>query len=222
MILAAGAMVIPSARATTIADGQCAGLNCSQTLSTFSGSLGTLLANSSASVSSPGGAAVPWGGIFRTAVFRNSGGLLDFYYQFSNNLASTDTITRLTDSSFGGFTTDVGYRTDLPTELSALTWLNGTRQNPSYADRKTAGTVVGFNFTDPNNSGAVVNPGETTAILVIKTNAFNYTAGITGIIDGTTTNTPSYAPTAAPEPASMAMIGGGLILLASLRKRLVR
>ena len=67
-----------------------------------------------------------------------------------------------------------------------------------------------------------MNPGETTAILVIKTNAFNYTAGITGIIDGTTTNTPSYAPTAAPEPASMAMIGGGLILLASLRKRFVR
>ena len=222
LILATGAMIIPSAQATTISDGQCAGLNCANPLSVFTGSLGTMLAHATANVSAPAGAPVPWTGIFRTAVFRNAGGLMDFYFQFSNNLASSDAIKRLTDSSFGSFTTDVGYRTDLPTELSSQGWILGTRQNPASADRTSLGTVVGFNFQDPNNAGAVVNPGETTAILVVKTNAVNYTLGNSGIIDGSTTNSPNYVPTTAPEPASMAMIGGGLIALATLRRRFAR
>ena len=219
IIAATCAIAIPAAHATVISDGQCSGLNCASSLSNFSGALGTRLASLTAAVSSPAAPAIPWTGTFRTAVFRNVGGTLDFYYQFTNNLSSLDTITRITNSTFAGFTTDVGYRADLPSELSTLGWITGSPQDPSYVNRTNGGTVVGFNFFNPLSASAVINPGETSRILVIRTDAFNYTTGITGIIDGSTTNTMSWAPTAAPEPASLGMMGAGLLALASLRKR---
>ncbi len=65
---------------------------------TFQG--GTLLASLSNMVTS-----ATFTGTARSAVYRNSGGTLDFYYQFTNNGPAD--IGRLTFFNFDGLTTDV-------------------------------------------------------------------------------------------------------------------
>src|ERR1700682_3190046 len=96
----------------------------------FSGLPGTLLATLVAPASS---STATFSITLTSAVFRNAGGTLDFYYQISNSASSTGAIARLTTISFSGFTTDVGFRTDGATLAGSLL-VNGT-QPPHSVDR---------------------------------------------------------------------------------------
>src|SRR5712692_4939344 len=51
-------------------------------------------------------------GTIESAVYRESGGTLDFYYQVSNTSPDGDVIDRETDSNFAGFATSTGFRLD--------------------------------------------------------------------------------------------------------------
>lgn len=166
-------------------------------------------------------------GILRSAVFDPGapGGGLDFYYQVSNDSTSLTSIRRLVNFMFDGFTTDVFYRTDLvagfatPTSISAL-----PPASPTAADRDATGKLVGFDFTDATASdpeSVKVNQGETSFVVVIRTNAPSFTAGNTLVLDGGVVNLATFAPfgSPVPEPASLILLSSAFAFAGGLARR---
>jgi hypothetical protein len=91
---------------------------------------------------------------------------------------------------------------------------------PVTADRNSpGGDVVGFSFSPPD--GAKILPGTTSNVLIISTNATFFTAGNASVIDGGVTTVASFEPASGvPEPASFALIGGGLLALVGIRRKM--
>jgi hypothetical protein len=151
-------------------------------------------------------------GTTREIVLRDTvTGFLDFVYAIHNN--GPDNIVRSTTAAFNNgavFITDVGYD---PT--SAVNLLGDVSSVfPLTVDRSSTGSTVGFNFGLVNFS-----PGMDTFNLVIDTNARYFTSGTLSFIDGGTGTVTGYAPTTAPEPASLALMGTGIVFCARLLRR---
>lgn len=168
---------------------------------------GAVLATAANTITTP-----TWSGIARTAVVDGpeAGVNLDFYYQFVSNTASTDGVGRLTASDFvSGVTTDV-----LQT-ASAFSIFTAGAQASSGGDRDTFG-VVGFQFS-PAASG-VIDPGEASYTLVIRTNANAYVPGYIGAIGGPGGFASGFQPAGpplagnVPEPGTLGLMAAGLML----------
>lgn len=208
---AAAVSLIPGSTVTPIANADAVG-----TLIDFTGLI---------NFSSPGGIVL---GTLAAAVYDDGNGL-DFYYQVFNYqdggaTPGNEPYSRVSNFSFGGFTTDVVYRTDAPDSATTKFTAAGAMSiAPTTADRTAApGNTVGFNFPIP--SPPLSTPGQIPAgfysnVLVIRTNAVHYTFGNTGISDGGTANVTTFAPTIVPEPGSMMLFGTGLVGLARLVRR---
>lgn len=127
-----------------------------------------------------------------------------FVYRITNGSGSANSIERATIDSFAGFTTDVGY-------------VSGTGVHPGDANRGTNGDIIGFDFKPfPGTVGTAIAPGQTTDLLIIRTNSPSFVASTLSLIDGSTGTAPSFAPAAViPEPASLSLLmcaAGGLVM----------
>jgi len=200
----------------------CVGGVCPGTLDVFSNLPGTLLASATDSrwnaYDAQGNAL--YGGVLRSAVYKNAGNTLDFYYQFASSGNSIDSVGRMTMTNFAGFTTNVGYRMDNWDDTTGFSgqFLAAT-QAPVSADRSSSGGTVGFSFY---GRGGAIDPSETSATLVIRTNAYDFTAGSLTTQNGAVYTTNAFAPTTlsgVPEPGTYVLIGAGLIAIAGFRRR---
>ncbi len=136
-----------------------------------------------------------------TAVYQEAGGTLDFYYQITNNPTSTncgtafkpacDPLARETSVSFSGSTTALGFRTDGGALGGFSSFVNGT-VHPVAGDRDAGGDVIGFSFGPPD--AARIQPGQTSNVLVISTNATTFTSGGATVSDGGTFTVAAFAP----------------------------
>ena len=163
-------------------------------------------------------------GTYLTAVYSDpantfGAGDLDFVYQVTNNANSVDSVGRTTAINFTGFMTDVGF-TPLGSSLGAG-FVNGT-VIPISVDRSGSGDSIGFSFTPPIS--AAINPGQTSTVLVIETNATNFTSGFYNLIDGGVTTVAAFEPAAArvPEGSALSMLGiSGIAVLGAMKRKFV-
>ncbi len=156
-------------------------------------------------------------GTLNSAVYLNASGTLDFYYQVANNASSSTAIARESNTNFDSFATQVGYFLN-GASLGTPVFANGTIA-PVTADRNSSGSVIGYSFNPPESAKVV--PGTTSAVLVVSTLATRFVPGNAEVIDGGTQTVASFQPATAPnvpEPASFALIGGGLVALAGIRR----
>jgi PEP-CTERM motif len=141
----------------------------------------------------------------------NPNGLSDLTFVYQVSLSSSppttsdETIERVSMSNFGLFSTDVGYNQ------------TGAQVIPATADRTSNGSTVGFNFL----STGAIDPGETSALLIVNTNATAFKMGGLTVQDTLTANLNGFSPTAVPEPSSVVAALSGLALcgVASWRRR---
>ena len=185
---------------------------------------GTQLASQSTS-----GQALTFAAIFNQAVYRNAAGTLDFYYQVirtgAGSTGADQEIRSFTVSDFGSVTVD-GYASGPdPDGASLFVPVN----NPNLANGTASGSTTTFGRS-PSGSVVTTEFGangltgtENSATYIFRTSATNFNGfGTFGIIDGSTLQGMTYAPTAAvPEPSTWAMmlIGFGAVGFGMRRRR---
>jgi hypothetical protein len=146
-------------------------------------------------------------GTLTTEAIKEAGGTYDFLYQITAASSNTTAIHRVTVTDFTSYATNVQYGTAGP-PFSAV-----TAPVMFSADRSADGSTVGWSFTSASSGG--VGAGLESYVLIIKTNATNYTTGSTFAIDGGIMTFPSFAPSGSmfsvPEPSSLVLGGIGAL-----------
>jgi hypothetical protein len=195
VVLLAFALLLPVAQASVLSGG---GSVAPSPL--FPG--GTLVATTSGTITTPTFSTDFTQWVFADPLNSWCVNCLDFVYQFTNN--GPDVNERYSMSSYGGFQADVG------------TFLFGGLHDPNTVNRSSLfnGAVIGFNY----NPGSEIVPGVTTPWLVIETDAKAYKWGFVSAQDGTAGSARAYVP-AVPEPASLGLLGTGILLAGGAFRR---
>jgi len=201
-------LLISPAHANTLAPG---GSGSPDVFGTLSGL--TLLASSSGPQS---GGGFTWD--LTEAVYYSAGDL-DFMFQVTNTTSSGSAyIENISFQDFTGYSTDVGYTTS-GASLPGDVFVNGTVAPHGGVSRTADGSQVGISFNNLE-----LNSPNVSDVLVIETNATNYDGN--GLMNLTfqisDPSSPAFEPAAAavPEPATIPLLGAGLLLIGALRRRL--
>ena len=176
------------------------------------------------------GQALTFAAIFRSAVYRNTLGTLDFYFQVERTgtgsfaPANDQEIKRFTIANYGGWLVDALVSAADPDGAGAFKAVN----NPTPAGGSTTRVSRGANGQVIETDFQAVGPNgligtENSATYIFRTNATAFAQGTFGVIDGSTLQGITFAPTV-PEPATWAMMiaGFGLVGAASRRSQRVK
>lgn len=169
--------------------------------------------------------ATTYTGSLRSAVYRNTFGTLDFYYQVAvASINPGDEVFNLTASNFLGYTVDAlvdGSDFDGAGFFTAANNpnLQGPPGSTTTASRNGSGSVIRADF----GSNGLEAAGQTSATYIFRTNAVDFNMGGTFTTqDGSVAQRANFQPigAAVPEPASWAMMIGGFGMVGgSLRRR---
>ena len=165
--------------------------------------------------------ATTYTGNLRSAVYRNTLGTLDFYYQVAIATINVgDEVFNLTASSFLGFTVDAlvdttdfdgGGNANIFEAANNPNTGAGPAGSTTTASRNGSGSVVRADF----GLNGLEAAGQTSATYIFRTNATDYDSGGTFTTqDGSTAQRSNFRPIAAvPEPATwgMMLLGFGAI-----------
>ena len=176
---------------------------------------GTLLASQVTS-----GQAFTFAATFNQAVYRNTAGTLDFYFQVLRTGAgviSSQEIRSFTVGDYGAYLVD-GYASGTDPDGAGLFI---AANNPTLANGTPSGSTTTFGRS-PSGSVVTVEFGangltgnQNSATYIFRTNAMTFdNFGTFGVIDGSTLQGLTYQPTGAvPEPATwgLMILGFGMI-----------
>ncbi len=132
--------------------------------------------------------------------------VLSFLYQLENRTISSEAISRMALSGFGGYSTTV-YSTDA---------IGGGFQ-PYSVDRSADGSTLGVNYSSTPGSG--LPPSTFAESFVVYTNATSYGLNVASFSNSAVASVDVYSPAPIPEPEVYAMLGMGLGLLGWARRR---
>ena len=127
-----------------------------------------------------------------------------------------DQIERFTAANFANFSINTERDGSDFDGAGGFTAANNPGTFTSRGTRNASGGVVGSNFVATGNNGLVGTDVSTTYIF--RTNAFAFTQGTFGVLDGSSIQGVTFAPTV-PEPATWAMMIGGFGLLGAAARR---
>lgn len=189
---------------------------------------GTLLASLNPSV-----VAVPanWTNVLRSAVYLNTLGTLDFYYQVAvTAIGAGHEVFNLTAANFAGFTVDALFSAADIDGAGIFTAASNPNLDPSEPAGSTTtasrsgsvGTTVRADF----GANGLEAAGQTSATYIFRTNATNFARGGSFTTqNGAVSSTDSFQPTGAvPEPGTWAMmlLGFGMLGFGLRRRAKVR
>jgi hypothetical protein len=125
---------------------------------------------------------------------------LTFTYVLTNG-AGTHSINRFTVNGFDGFTVDSSFQTPQP----------GSTVAPAYTDREMNGSSIGFSFVSAPIGFGPLGPTQTSATLVLQTNATGYVPNTASVLDGFPATVGTFSPV--PEPSTVLLAGFGLAVV---------
>ena len=169
--------------------------------------------------------ALTFKGIYRIAVYRNTLGTLDFWYQFartgagSKKSGNNQAVVQISGSDFTGFTTSVFESLVDPDGAGIFTAASNPGADTTTETRTSlasdGGAQIHIAFGTNNLTGTDVS-----GTYIFRTNARTYDEGTIGALAGDAVGALGFEPAPVPEPASWAMMVGGFGLAgAALRRR---
>jgi len=142
-------------------------------------------------------------------VQREADGKLRFVHAIINDATSLGSINRFTVTGYAGWAVEAGQ--DLDNTFGP--------QKAKSVDRSRGGGTIGFAFTPEPIGLGTIDPGESSEVMWLRTEARFYQDGSLNIINGGVDTVLSFAPSVVPEPASLsAMAIGAAALLRRRRK----